>query len=98
MTQEVSDYRVLTSSVTFHHAFTLEGTLAGDDMTIPAGTFVTHTCEAIYAGDFHTSYVAVSVDIEVHDRPGRTSYRAVEPSVLAAALARDHAKTQVAGS
>ncbi len=89
MTLEPSGERTTTSSVTCDSPFTL-----GPDPTVmPAGTYVIHTRELIYTGALRTSYVAVSVELEVQDAPGRTSYRCVKPADLADALTKAQLQT-----
>lgn len=85
MLPEPSSERTTSSKVTFRHPFRI-----GDDATeLPAGTYVIHTRELAYTSGDRTIFIPFSVDLEVPEAPGRTSYRVVRPSDLSAAQTRD---------
>lgn len=80
-----SGSRTTSSAVTFVHPFVL----GRDSRVLPAGVYTLHTREDAYAGPLHTAYVAVSVELEVHEAAGRIATRVIKPADLDAALARD---------
>lgn len=85
MQLESSGERTTTSTAIFGFPFSI-----GDDPTVmPAGAYVIHTRERSYARAHGTAFIAVSVEVEVQERPGSTSYRVVKPSHFETAVATD---------
>ena len=90
MPLERSGTRTTTSSVLFTHAFRL----GQDHDVLPAGTYVVHTHEDVYQGQFEPLYVASSIELLVHG-PGRTTSHLASPADLAAALKIEDARASL---
>jgi hypothetical protein len=87
---ELDGSRTTSSTVVFVHPFTI----GRDARELPAGTYRLHTQEEARVSAFHTAYVAVSIDLEVPEGPGRTAVRVVKPADFSAARARDLARSR----
>lgn len=82
--------RVTSAAVTFAHPFEL----GRDPRQLSPGTYRIDTHEDVFCGAFAPVYVATCVDLVVQDSSGTTT-RMVLPFDLAAALARDEARSRL---